>query len=127
MRFRVGLVGGLAVLMSAGLSGVASGATVPKFVNPSSVWTIQVNGGSCEVMSFVAGTTNTFTADSFGDSGTYAGGGDVITITWTAGEDSGVVFSGKYSFASGTYEGTIGDASAGAFMATLSPGATVGC
>lgn len=127
MRFRVGLVTGLAVLMSTGLSGVASGATVPKFVNPGSVWTIQVNGGGCEVMSFLAGATNTFTADSFGDSGTYTGGGDVITVTWTAGVDAGVVFTGKYSFASGTYTGPIGAGSAGPFMATLTPGASAGC
>ena len=41
--------------------------------------------------------TDTFTSDLFGDSGTWSGGGATITVTWTAGQDNTLVFTGTFT------------------------------
>jgi hypothetical protein len=41
--------------------------------------------------------TGTFTADVLGDAGNWSGGGRRLTMTWTAGTDSGFVFMGTFT------------------------------
>jgi hypothetical protein len=86
--------------VSLGLSGGVASATAPALkVQPGSRWTLEDHGiehtGGCEIDTMRA--NGTFTSDLFGDSGTWSGGGRTITMTWTAGSDSGVTFSGTFT------------------------------
>jgi hypothetical protein len=100
------IVSGLAMATSFGLagaglagSGTASASAPPLKVKPHSQWTLEDHGvehtGSCEVDTMRS--NGTFTSDRFGDSGSWSGGGATITITWTAGQDHGVVFAGTFT------------------------------
>jgi hypothetical protein len=86
------------------------------------VWTIAVEGGSCEVQTFASG--HTWTSDRFGDAGTYTGGFHGLTEHFTTGNDVGAVFKATWSKARHDYKGTYMDASARTFPATLIKGAT---
>jgi hypothetical protein len=96
----------------------------PGNIQPGGVWTLAIGGGFCEVQTFSFG--NTFTADDYGDAGTYSGGGKTISEDFTAGEDSGSTFSGMYSRSSKGYSGT-GEFEEMYFQVTLTKGAEVGC
>lgn len=124
------LATGTAVLLSAvvlmlGSSGigaaVASGPDARARVKAGTTWTIRTSEGGCEVITFAP---DTFTADRFGDSGTYVSRGNKLTMTWTAGSDAGAVFEGKYSPSSGVYSGTT---TGTGLRTTLSPGAAPDC
>ncbi len=101
LRRAVVVVGGLAMATSLGLAGVGvASAAVPALkVKPGSQWTLEYHGvegtGGCEVDRMAS--NGTFTSDLYGDSGTWSGGGSTITMTWTAGDDSGVTFSGTFT------------------------------
>ena len=94
------IVAGLAMATSFGLAGAgAASAAAPALkVKPGSHWTLEDHGiegtGGCEVDTMAS--NGTFTSDLFGDSGTWSGGGSTITVTWTAGSDNGVVFTGTF-------------------------------
>jgi len=80
-------------------------------VRPGGVWTGEANTAGCEVQTFAA--NHTWSADQFGDSGTYKGGGKKITVTETAGDDSPSAFSGTYSKAKQEYIGSFSGKGAG--------------
>ena len=92
---------GLAMAAGFGLAGAgAASAAAPALkVKPGSHWTLEYHGvegtGGCEVDTMAS--NGTFTSDLFGDSGTWSGGGATITVTWTAGDDNGVVFTGRFT------------------------------
>ncbi len=92
---------GLAMAAGFGLAGAgAASAAAPALkVKPGSQWTLEDHGiegtGGCEVDTMAS--NGTFTSDLFGDSGTWSGGGATITVTWTAGDDNGVVFTGTFT------------------------------
>jgi hypothetical protein len=101
LRRSAAMVSGLAMATSLGLAGagVASAAAPALKVKPGSHWTFEDHGiehtGGCEVDRMSA--NGTFRSDLFGDSGTWSGGGTTITMTWTAGDDHGVVFTGTFT------------------------------
>ncbi len=94
-------VAGLAMATSFGLAGAgAASAAAPALkVKPGSHWTLEYHGvegtGGCEVDTMAS--NGTFTSDLFGDSGTWSGGGATITVTWTAGQDNTLVFTGTFT------------------------------
>ena len=94
------LVTGIALATSFGLTGaaMASAAAPALKIKPGSEWTLEDHGiehtGGCEVDTMAS--NGTFISDLFGDSGTWSGGGTMLTMTWTAGSDDGVVFTGTF-------------------------------
>jgi hypothetical protein len=114
-------VAGLAMATSFGLAGagVASAAAPALKVKPGSQWTLEDHGiegtGGCEVDTMAS--NGTFTSDLFGDSGTWSGGGATITVTWTAGSDNGVVFTGTFTKTPRKeYRGSLTDGDPGLFI-----------
>lgn len=80
------LAAGIAMTASVGLAGVstASAASPAPHIKNGSQWTAEVNGGGgCEVNTFAA--NHTFHGGLYGDKGLWCGGGNKITMTWTAG------------------------------------------
>jgi len=84
-----------------GAGAAAAAATSTRQVNmvkPGQKWTMERHEatgsgyGWCEVITF--GSSDTWTADLDGDKGTYTGGKTAITMTWTAGSDSPLTFTG---------------------------------
>jgi hypothetical protein len=122
------LAAGLAMTGTLAHSG-AAGAATPTSVKPKpgGVWTFQVVNGSCEVQTFAAG--GVWTADNFGDSGTYVDGVSrghkTVALTWTAGGDAGLMWTGTWYKAHHHYSGPEGGT--GSSTATLTHGATSGC
>jgi hypothetical protein len=92
--------------MGFGLAGAgAASAASPETLNltPGS-WTVEVIGGGCEVDTFTS--TNTFsTAEFGGDAGQWLGGSTSVAMNWTAGNDTGLLFSGKWVAASHSFKG----------------------
>jgi hypothetical protein len=90
-----------------------------------SVWTLQVlaPGTGCEVLTFTK-PSHTFVADLGGDSGTYKGGSATVKVTWTAGTDTGLIFTGKWNGVQ--YAGTLA-AGGQTGTGTLTKGAAGGC
>jgi ribonuclease E len=135
------MAAGLAMAGSAGLVGAstASAATNTGLVGASAAsaatnagllgtYTLEVTGGGCEVISASNGS---FTADAFGDSGITAGGGNAkvggasVALYWTAGGDTGLLFSGA-KVSSTTWKGNFGGFGAG-LKGKLVKGAVSGC
>ena len=88
---------GLALAAGVGLTGagVASAAAPALQIKAHSIWTVEVNGGGCELVQFTdAG--HTFISDLGDDAGTWGGGNSVIGMTWTSGADDGLTFNGKF-------------------------------
>jgi hypothetical protein len=101
VRRAAAIAGGLVLTASVGLAGagVASAAVPVLKVQPGSHWTFEDHGiehtGGCEIDTF--SSNGTFASDLFGDSGNWSGGGPTITMTWTAGEDNALVFTGTFT------------------------------
>jgi hypothetical protein len=92
------LAAGLAMTACAGLAGAAPASAVSPAlkIKPGSQWHDASASTSCdEVITFAA--NNTFTADKAGDAGTWSGGGTTLTMRWTAGGSTGVVFKGTFT------------------------------
>ena len=92
------LAAGLAMTAGVGLAGggAASAASPVLHVKPGSNWTAEVNGGGgCEVETFAA--NHTFHGGLYGDKGPWSGGGNRITMTWTAGYVTGLTFTGTFT------------------------------
>ncbi len=97
---------------------VASSAASPGFhVKDGSQWTVVVQSATCEVVTFQS--NGTFTADRYGDSGTWKGGGATLTMKWKAGAldrvrfsgtalDSGKVYEGSFSWSGNVDPGQVG-------------------
>jgi hypothetical protein len=129
MAGSVGLLGASAAsaATNTGLSG-ASAASAATNAGLSGTYTVEVTGGSCEVISAGGGS---FTADNFGDSGITAGGGKAkvggksVALSWTAGGDTGLLFSGA-KVSSTAWKGSF--TLAGSFFkGQLVKGAVSGC
>jgi hypothetical protein len=122
MRRLALMFGGLALVASFGFTETAgAGIAAPAHVKPGSKWTFEFGAG-CEIQTFASG--HTFSADMFGDAGTYSGGGKTISETFTSG-DAGLTFSGTYSKATKTYTGPIGGITVG--VGELVKGSMAGC
>jgi hypothetical protein len=93
-------------------------------IKPNGVWTLTIVGAGCEVQTFAPGYT--WTADDFGDAGTYSGGNTTISEDFTAGEDAGGTFTAAYSKSDKDYSGT-GTFEGMSFPVTLVKGAQSGC
>ena len=94
-------------------------------IKPGGVWTVMVPAGvGCEVQTFAPGYT--WTADDYGDAGTYSGGNNTISEDFTAGEDAGGTFTATYSKSDKDYFGT-GNFDGMSFPVTLVKGAQSGC
>jgi hypothetical protein len=99
---RVTLVAaGLITAASLGLTGLspaaASGAVSRLRIMPGSQWTIEVNSSisDCEIDTFHA--NGTFKGDKGTDVGIWSGGRATLTMTWTAGNEAGLSFSGIFT------------------------------
>ncbi len=106
-------------------SGIAIG-NVPmvEHVTPGGSWTLQVESGFCEVQTFHMG--GTWTADNYGDTGTWTGGGKTLDENFTGGEDAGGCIATTYSKTSKDYSG-IGFFQEMSFPVTVTKGAVAGC
>jgi hypothetical protein len=129
MAGSVGLVGATAA--SAGTNtGLVGTSAASAGTNASllGTYTVEVTGGSCEVISAASGS---FTADNFGDSGITAGGGNAkvggnsVALSWTAGGDTGLLFSGA-KVSSTTWKGSFNFGGT-FFKGKLVKGAVSGC
>jgi hypothetical protein len=91
------LAAGLAMTTSLGLAVVdsASAASPALHIKPGSLWMIKSERGGCENETFEA--DHTFSADRYGDSGTWSGSGATVSMRWTAGTDTGVTFGGTFT------------------------------
>jgi hypothetical protein len=97
LRRRAVLAVGLALTTSVGLAGAdAASAVSPAglHIKADSKWSADHYGGCQEVVTFKA--NHTFRSDKGGDSGTWSGGYERITMNWTAGSDKGEGFSGSF-------------------------------
>jgi YVTN family beta-propeller protein len=106
-------------------NGLAIG-NVPRveYVKPGSPWTLQVETGFCEVQTFNMG--GTWTADDYGDTGTWTGGGKSMDEEFTEGGNAGGYIATTYSKTSKDYSGT-GFFDEMSFPVTLAKGAQAGC
>jgi hypothetical protein len=125
------IAAGLAMTAGVGLAGVstASAASPQTLHLTTGPWTLNVKGGGCEILSFTftGNTSGGFTADFAGDSGVWAGGGNAVALSWTAGGDTGLLFSGSLVSSSPvTYKGSFGGTGAG-LHGKLTKGAKAGC
>jgi hypothetical protein len=112
----------VATLSFVQVAGASQVATATEHVNPGGVWTLEINGGSCEVQTFKA--DHKWSADQNGDAGTYTGGGSKVEEEWTSGLDKGAHYSGVYKKKSKEYKGTY---VVGSVTAELVKGAIAGC
>lgn len=95
-----------------GFVGTVSAATpAVQHIKPGGVWTNETNGAGCAIDTF--GPGHTWTADLYGDSGTYTGGRNNVTLTYTAGNDAPATFSGTFSKSKKEYSGSYGGKGAG--------------
>jgi hypothetical protein len=124
------MAAGLAMATGVGLAGVstATAATPQTLHLTAGPWTLNVKGGGCEVLTFTftSGSSGNFTADRFSDAGVWAGGGGAIALSWTAGGDTGLLFSGIYQSSPVEFKGSFGGAVSGTH-GKLARGATAGC
>jgi hypothetical protein len=129
MRRMAMIAGALALAATVGLGafgGVASAhaAAGSGRVHAGGTWTIEAGSGGCEVQTFAA--RHTWSGDAVGDAGTYHLDGRTITETWTAGNDMGLTFSGRWRQGSGAFVGTLGGNGTGT-TGELVKGALPGC
>lgn len=95
------------MVVVSGFAGVASASVSDSggtHVKPGGQWTVEVTDAACEVQTI--GANGTWTADLYGDAGTYTGGGTKIKEVWTAGDDINSKFTGKWSTSAKDYTGT---------------------
>jgi hypothetical protein len=79
-----------------GGAGVASAAAPTLKIKPFATWTLELKAGGCELDSFNT-FVNTFVPDeSPPASGNWSGGGSTIKMVWTAGDNTGLSFSGHF-------------------------------
>lgn len=80
--------------------------TFKDHITDGSAWTLSVVGGGCEVQTFTGG--GTWTADDYGDAGTFTGGQSTITeiITTSAVDDKGDTVSASWSKSLKEFTGT---------------------
>jgi hypothetical protein len=127
MATSIGLAG--AGIASAGTPGLASGGSTSA-VKPAAKlspgeWTLIVKGAGCEVDTFTS--TGTFSTSEYGgDAGSWAGGGSTIAMWWSAGDSTGLLFSGLYVSSPVEYKGSLGGNAFGG-KAKLVKGAVAGC
>lgn len=121
------LAAGLALTTSVGLggAGLASAASPALNIKPNSQWTLEVNGGGCEVDTFAADGTFS-TTENGGDAGKWSGGASTVAMKWTAGEDIGITFRGTYVTSLKEYSGSLGGVGNGN-SGELVKGAVSGC
>jgi hypothetical protein len=139
MRRATILTAGLAMATSIGFAGVGMASATPLKVAPATAtsaassalkitpgqWTLSVKGGGCEILTFTS--TGTFSTTEFnGDAGSWAGGGSTIALSWTAGNDTGLLFSGAFVSSPVSYKGSFGGTAFGD-KGKLVMGATSGC
>lgn len=105
------MTAGLAAVTILGLAGTASAETPALHVKSGGVWTAEVKHAGCEIVTF--GAHKTFTGDMGGDTGTYTGGGQSISMKWTAGEAAGLTFSGTFSKSDDEFTGSYGGSGSG--------------
>ena len=107
LRRAAAITAGLAMATACGLAGAgtASAAAPALKIKPGATWTIEVNGGGCELEVFNT-TTHHFTSDAGGDKGTWSGGGSTVGMTWKHGADAGLKFSGTFVVGSSPKEYT---------------------
>jgi hypothetical protein len=100
--------------------GPAHVAAVPSGTQLEPQWTIERigTGGTCAILTFKAGS---WTSDIGGNKGTAELTGKKLVLTWTAGGNKGLTFTGTYAAPTGSYSGMFGGTSSGA--AQLEPGA----
>jgi hypothetical protein len=130
MAGSVGLVGASAASAgtNTGLVGTSAASGAAPRAGLSGTYTVEVTGAGCEVISASNGS---FTADLAGDAGISAGGGNAsvggasVALYWTAGGDTGVLFSGA-KVSSTTWKGNFGGIGAG-LKGKLVKGAVSGC
>ena len=94
------IAAGLALAASFGLAGVgtASAAAPALKIQNGATWTIELNGGECQLDHFSSqGTFASPDPEFQGDAGTWSGGGPTITMKWTAGDDTGLKFKGTFT------------------------------
>ncbi len=108
------MAAGLSMIATLGFAGTASAKAhkrTPRTpLKPGEVWTIlpggylayPLHGEACEQITI--GANRTWTANQLGDAGTYTNRKRRVALDWTAGEDRGLVFTGKWSH--GDYIGT---------------------
>jgi len=105
MRRLLLMTGGVAMVASLALAGVANAATPSLRLKPSSNWTqTNLSNNGCEVVT-IAASGDTFTADKRDDSGTFTVSGKIITLTWTAGLDQGQTLKAHWSHKDTEYRG----------------------
>lgn len=102
---------GLALSAGLALVGIAAapaGAAI-LHVKPGQQWTSYVNGspGDCEVETMEAGHMFVETSGVQSDVGTYTGGGETITLTYTGGDAAGLVVTGRWNRLAKDYKTTL--------------------
>jgi GDSL-like Lipase/Acylhydrolase family len=106
----------LAKLFEAAAGGVLAG----------SEWTQVNDSGGCEVQTFES--SDQWTADLYGDSGTYSSNSTTFTEVWTSGVDEGGVFTATWSDSLDEYIGNgSGGYHHGSWTGALVPGVVSGC
>jgi hypothetical protein len=95
-RQSTSVAAGIAMVAGFGLAGVgATSAAAPALhIGQNGIWTLEVMSGKahwCEQDTFDR-TTDTFTSASLGDSGSWIGGEEDISMTWTAGTHTRMTF-----------------------------------
>jgi opacity protein-like surface antigen len=122
---------GLAILTSFGLAGAGAASAAASrqlHITDGSTWTLEVNGGGCQLDVFSA--TGHFRSPEIGfggDGGTWSGGGSTLTMVWKRGYDAGLKFNGTFSKSPlAEYVGDMGGIGAG-FTGEMVKGAVPGC
>jgi hypothetical protein len=128
LRRVAALVAGLAMTASVGLIGVGSAsAASPTSINNGSHWTLEVNGGTCEIFKFST-TNHTFSTTEFGgDNGKWSvPAPNKVKMKWTGGNDAGLTFKGTYHSSVKEYSGSFGGIGFG-LTGLLVKGSVPGC
>jgi hypothetical protein len=96
MGRRAGIIGTviIAAVTLAWPGGIATAAQPAAKVKVGSQWTLVEVGSGCEILNFK--TADKFTADFFGDRGTYTSVGKALNLLWKKGNNAGATFSGTY-------------------------------
>lgn len=96
----------------------ATVAKAPSGTQLEPKWAIERIGGTCAILTFKSGS---WTSDMGGNAGSADLSGTKLVLTWTAGSNKGLTFTGTYAAPTGSYTGTFGGTSSGAGQ--LEPGA----
>lgn len=98
---------GIAMATSPGFAapGAASAAAPALHVKNGAKWSVESDGGGCEVAQFHS--NGTFFASLNSDAGKWSGGATTLTIKWTSGGDKGLKFTDTYGSSTKQYSGTL--------------------